>query len=192
MSALGQKRTFAMQTVIRSTPESGHVRCTSPCPLSANSGHHIRSVAEGLRKRLGQPTRTDVSSGSEIANSYVPHGLSSGAFLPRISLPKFRGPDVHVFHVEIKAERILARDKPTVNRSRQMKSSFAVRQHTVSLNLFWRSSFNAHKAKSAIEALRRVEIVAGQDCDNGARFHFCTPVVGYRPSIQLHAKIGKP
>src|SRR4029077_16816032 len=24
---------------IRVTPESGHVRCTSPCPLSANSGH---------------------------------------------------------------------------------------------------------------------------------------------------------
>jgi hypothetical protein len=33
-----------------------------------------------LRKRLGQPTRTNVSSGSDTANSYMPHGLSSGVF----------------------------------------------------------------------------------------------------------------
>src|SRR5262249_25486674 len=37
-----------------------------------------------LRRRIGQPTRTNVSSGSDIANSYVPHGFSSGPF-PRIS-----------------------------------------------------------------------------------------------------------
>jgi hypothetical protein len=30
---------FAMRGYVRFTPESGHVRCTSSCPLSANSGH---------------------------------------------------------------------------------------------------------------------------------------------------------
>ena len=29
---------------VRFTPESGHVRCTSRCPLSANSGHSILSA----------------------------------------------------------------------------------------------------------------------------------------------------
>ena len=43
------------------------------------------SVGKDLRRRLGQPTRTNVPSGSATANSYVPHGLSSGALMPRIS-----------------------------------------------------------------------------------------------------------
>ena len=32
----------------------------------------------GMRSRLGQPTRTSVWSGSDSANSYMPHGLFSG------------------------------------------------------------------------------------------------------------------
>ena len=44
MSALGQKQTFAVhQRHVRFTPESGHVQCTSACPLSAKSGHLRRS-----------------------------------------------------------------------------------------------------------------------------------------------------
>ena len=40
MSALGHKRTYAVQNGMSAlTPESGHVRCTSLCPLSAKSGH---------------------------------------------------------------------------------------------------------------------------------------------------------
>ena len=39
MSALGQKQTFAVQSAMSAYPESGHVRCTILCPLSANSGH---------------------------------------------------------------------------------------------------------------------------------------------------------
>jgi hypothetical protein len=59
MSALGQKQTFAVHKGmsalrpiatakadmypvnghVRFTPESGHVRCKSLCPLWANSGH---------------------------------------------------------------------------------------------------------------------------------------------------------
>src|SRR5262245_18486782 len=29
---------------VRFTPESGHVRCTSPCPLWAKSGHWVRLI----------------------------------------------------------------------------------------------------------------------------------------------------
>ena len=40
MSALGHKRTFAVQNGdVRFTPKSGHVQCNSACPLCANSGH---------------------------------------------------------------------------------------------------------------------------------------------------------
>ena len=37
------------------------------------------------RNRVGQPTRTSVSSGSESANSYMPHGLSSAVRPRRIA-----------------------------------------------------------------------------------------------------------
>ena len=40
MSALGQKQTCrSAKRHVRFTPNSGHVQCTSRCPLSANSGH---------------------------------------------------------------------------------------------------------------------------------------------------------
>jgi hypothetical protein len=40
MSALGHKQTFAVQNVMSAfTPNSGHLRRTSLCPLCANSGH---------------------------------------------------------------------------------------------------------------------------------------------------------
>ena len=38
MSALGQKRTFAVQSPCPLYPQSGHVQRTSPCPLCAKSG----------------------------------------------------------------------------------------------------------------------------------------------------------
>ena len=61
MSALGQKQTPALQKGVSAlppiatekadirahvcfTPESGHVRCTSSCPLRANSGHRPYSI----------------------------------------------------------------------------------------------------------------------------------------------------
>jgi len=40
MTALGQKADIcSAQRLVRFTPESGHVQCTSVCPLWANSGH---------------------------------------------------------------------------------------------------------------------------------------------------------
>ena len=39
---------------VRSTPESGHVRCKERCPLCANSGHRFGSL---LHKNVGQPVR---------------------------------------------------------------------------------------------------------------------------------------
>ena len=54
MSALGQKRCSAKGHV-RFTPESGHVQCTSPCPLSANSElmqrskQHLYSITSSAR-----------------------------------------------------------------------------------------------------------------------------------------------
>jgi hypothetical protein len=48
MSALGLKRTWRqVHTMSARTPESGHLQCTSPCPLCANSGHR------GAVARLG-------------------------------------------------------------------------------------------------------------------------------------------
>ena len=67
MSALGQKRTCAAQNGdVRFTPESGHVQRTSPCPLSANSGHrdplfdHLVGTSEKHR-RHGKVERTGSS-----------------------------------------------------------------------------------------------------------------------------------
>jgi hypothetical protein len=64
----------------RSSPITGnlvHDRLFLSC---ANSGPEAaqRSPSRFCRKRLGQPMRTSVSSGSGIANSYIPQGLSSG------------------------------------------------------------------------------------------------------------------
>src|SRR5262249_40317634 len=46
-----QKRIFALRHV-RFTPKSGHVQCTSACPLWANSGHEGRSK---LRHKVVSP-----------------------------------------------------------------------------------------------------------------------------------------
>ena len=69
MSALGQKQTYAVQQpmsallsiatakcgfakrYVRLTPNSGHVRCNSECPLCANSGHQPKFCAVHNRKR---------------------------------------------------------------------------------------------------------------------------------------------
>ena len=51
MSALGHKRTCrTAKSHVRFTPESGHVQCTSGCPLCANSGH-------STEPSLGRPQR---------------------------------------------------------------------------------------------------------------------------------------
>src|SRR5262245_42983615 len=39
--ALGHKRIASCPNDVRFTPESGHVRCNSGCPLWANSGHRL-------------------------------------------------------------------------------------------------------------------------------------------------------
>jgi hypothetical protein len=46
--------------------------------IRISSGSLYVAVGGDLRRRLGHPTRTKVSSGSDIANSYMHHGLSSG------------------------------------------------------------------------------------------------------------------
>jgi hypothetical protein len=44
MSALGHKRTLYLrcESHVRFTPKSGHVQCTSSCPLWAKSGHPLQ------------------------------------------------------------------------------------------------------------------------------------------------------
>jgi hypothetical protein len=42
--------------------------------VRTNYGRPYAAVGGDLRRRLGQPTRTNVSSGSDIANSYMPTG----------------------------------------------------------------------------------------------------------------------
>src|SRR5262245_53577305 len=79
MSALGPRQTYALQKGMSAFPPKAHAF------PSLTSGRQAPLVGKDLRRWLGQPTRTNVSSGSAIANSYVPHGLSSGAFLPRSS-----------------------------------------------------------------------------------------------------------
>jgi hypothetical protein len=37
-----------MRGYVRFTPESGHVRCNSVCPLSANSGHRTHKKKDRL------------------------------------------------------------------------------------------------------------------------------------------------
>jgi hypothetical protein len=57
MSALGQKQTYAVQNGMSAaqghvcfTPESGHVQCTSLCPLWAKSGHLLVTGAFEIKK----------------------------------------------------------------------------------------------------------------------------------------------
>ena len=40
------------QCDVRFTPESGHVRCNSICPLSANSGHRDKACLSAIRHSL--------------------------------------------------------------------------------------------------------------------------------------------
>jgi hypothetical protein len=37
--------------IFRFTPESGHVQCTGPCPLWANSGHRVRLFDHLVRSK---------------------------------------------------------------------------------------------------------------------------------------------
>src|SRR5262245_40677641 len=82
LSAMGQKRTYAVQKGMSAlpriatakatsrkshvcfTPESGHVRCKSPCPLRAKSGHCSHQVCIALTTHACQAarsTRSDVN-----------------------------------------------------------------------------------------------------------------------------------
>ena len=51
----GSKAKCSAKGHVRFTPESGHVQCTSPCPLSANSGlmqrskQHLYSITSSAR-----------------------------------------------------------------------------------------------------------------------------------------------
>ena len=52
---------------VRFTPETGHVQCTSPCLLWANSGHHrLFDHLVGASKQCWRHRKADVSRGLEI------------------------------------------------------------------------------------------------------------------------------
>ena len=58
MSALGQKRTFCDAGAMSALPpNSGHVQCSSACPLSANSGHAQTAPSEKERPPRGGPRK---------------------------------------------------------------------------------------------------------------------------------------
>ena len=55
---------------VRFTPESGHVRCTSPCLLWANSGHsNFKRADQLVEKQVGEPCplQRDGVNGSRFA-----------------------------------------------------------------------------------------------------------------------------
>ena len=62
VSALGQKRTFALQKSCPLCPESRHVQRTSRCPLSANSGHSPEK-----KKSRGQVCKDHAPCGAVLA-----------------------------------------------------------------------------------------------------------------------------
>jgi hypothetical protein len=118
--------------------------CRPHEPFSCSAREDLRlpgSVSRGYRdrKRVGQPTRTSVSSGSETANSYIPQGLSSGPFFPASSL-----------------------DRPAFNRIRLVQvSTPAVRQHSVGVGfaILGLLTFGARETKSIVKAFGGVEVI---------------------------------
>ena len=100
---------------------------------------------------------------------------------------EFRGPDVHVLHIEIEAERISARDEPTLDprSSNEVAPCRSITYDRICLHLFRRSSFYAGKAKATIKT-ESIEIVARQ-LQSSFRFHFApTPsVIALRSSLSL-------
>src|ERR1700758_1756584 len=95
----------------------------------------------------------------------MPHGLSSGTLFPRISLPNFRRQGVDVLEIQIQTERVSARDEPAFDRIREVKvSAFAVGQQAVGVCLAARRpvAFGTREAEAIVEALRRIEIIAGR------------------------------
>ena len=58
------------QSHVRFTPESGHVQCTSPCPLWANSGHSV------LRQTLARYSITSSARASSLGGTSRPSVLA--------------------------------------------------------------------------------------------------------------------
>ena len=57
---------------VRITPESGHLRCKSQCPLSANSGHPpIRSPRRRERAAVGGTVEAQCLRGLEVDHEFV-------------------------------------------------------------------------------------------------------------------------
>src|SRR5262245_34384557 len=62
---------------VRFTPQSGHVQCTSPCPLWANSGLMQRSKGAlfnhlaGTREQRGRHSEAERLSGFEVDCQFV-------------------------------------------------------------------------------------------------------------------------
>jgi hypothetical protein len=118
MSALGHKRTFAAQNRmsalpliatakadicvsnrhVRFTPESGHVRCTSPCPLWAKSGHRPLartnvSFSGPHHQKSGK--NTGVLQDLRQMSGYVTCGVNVRSHLEKTRSPRDRSGDHH-------------------------------------------------------------------------------------------------
>ena len=54
---------------VRFTPESGHVQCTSPCPLCANSGHFLCGVQVNDQIEFGCLFHTQIARVGALQHS---------------------------------------------------------------------------------------------------------------------------
>jgi hypothetical protein len=80
MSALGHKRTFAVQYVMSVLPpKSGHVQCSGPCLLWAKSGHVQRksSFRDGPVRHVHHHTANTFDIGYPDTGNLAAERLSS-------------------------------------------------------------------------------------------------------------------
>ena len=81
MSALGQKRTFwRCGSHVRFTPNSGHLQCTSSCPLCANSGH-VTLQFDCAERRLTDGRTASMSIGKQRRLKRVVELINSKSWL---------------------------------------------------------------------------------------------------------------
>ncbi len=59
---------------VRFTPKSGHVRCTSRCPLSANSGQIERNVLRSISSK----SRFRLEDGPVVSSTLMPRASTAG------------------------------------------------------------------------------------------------------------------